>query len=498
MDLASLLGELTPLLDEPEVHEQKIIAILARCERLPDSEIARYVAAKRLENHVRERLAHPDPHVRRNAVRLVEQTFARTPAAKILRVLSKDRSSIVRRAAFRASRTLMLDEVALPDFFAKRPFPSRRMLNPYTKQEMVIPGYTRNRIGGWFGAKVGGFNPSGWRFGLYKPPSRTRRPHEPIQALQNADAVARLVGKASYDDLLPWLRPGVGRGSAYVEFEVPKANGGVRVLAAPRADLKEAQRTILRTLLDGIDVHDACHAFVKGRSVVTNASPHVGAAIILKMDLVDFFPTIHFGRISGFFEQHGASREAARALAALVTYRPVLPSGAVAWPSVLPQGAPTSPALANLVCRRMDARLDALAKSAGARYTRYADDLTFSFAEPPSKGIGRFAWWVGQICGQEGFFENTKKRRVLRPSAQQRVTGIVVNERLSVPREARRRFRAVLDHCRKRGVSKESVRHDEPRAYLLGFASYVAMVDEALGEKLLREVNALLASSATS
>jgi hypothetical protein len=141
----------------------------------------------------------------------------------------------------------------------------------------------------------------------------------------------------------------------------------------------------------------------------------------------------------------------------------------------------------------MDARLAALASDAGANYTRYADDLTFSFKEPPSRGIGRFVWWVGQICGQEGFFENVKKRRILRPSGQQRVTGVVVNERMSVPREARRRFRSVLDHCRRGGVSVESVRHPEPRAYLLGYVAYVSMVDPALGEKWRAEVRALLA-----
>jgi hypothetical protein len=217
--------------------------------------------------------------------------------------------------------------------------------------------------------------------------------------------------------------------------------------------------------------------------------------VIVKTDLVDFFPTIHFGRLIGLFEHYGAGREAAEVLAAIVTHRPKLEDGRVAWPSVLPQGAPTSPALSNLVCRRLDARLSALAAKAGAVYTRYADDLTFSFREEPAHGIGHFSWWVSQITGQEGFVENVGKRRILRPAGQMRVTGIVTNTSLSVPRDARRRFRAMLHDCELRGVTKEVTGHDEPRAYLLGFAAYVAMVQPAAGAKLREEVRRVLATA---
>jgi hypothetical protein len=284
------------------------------------------------------------------------------------------------------------------------------------------------------------------------------------------------------------LRPGSGRGAPYVAFEVPKATGGVRVLHAPRPALKRVQRRILKELLAPLEAHPAAHGFVAGRSTVTNAARHVGARVVLKMDLVDFFPTIHYGRLIGLFELYGARREAAQTLAALVTHRPTLPDGRVAWPSVLPQGAPTSPALSNLVCRRLDARLTALAGKVGATYTRYADDLTFSFREEPEKGLGHFAWWVSQIVGQEGFVENLRKRRVLRPAGQMRVTGLVTNTGLSVPREARRRFRAILHACTQRGVTRETTGHEEPRAFLLGFVSYVAMVQPEAGAKLRAEV----------
>ncbi len=132
----------------------------------------------------------------------------------------------------------------------------------------------------------------------------------------------------------------------------------------------------------------------------------------------------------------------------------------------------------------------------GATYTRYADDLTFSFRVVPEKGLGRFFWWVDQICQHEGFFENTKKRRVFRPSKQQRVTGIVVNDELSVPRSERRRFRAILANCRKHGIDSQARGRTDFRDYLHGFAAYVHMVQPALGAALLDEVRQLLGGGA--
>ncbi len=177
-----------------------------------------------------------------------------------------------------------------------------------------------------------------------------------------------------------------------------------------------------------------------------------------------------------------------------------MPDGRVAWPGVTPQGAPTSPAIANLVCRRLDARLSKLAARVGARYTRYADDLTFSFpeegaadTETQAPRLGRFFWWVDQICQAEGFTENAKKRRVLRRKAQQRVTGIVVNQGLTVPREVRRRLRALLHRCKKEGLDVVAAAQGQPdlAAVLAGTAGYVSMVQPQLGAKLVAEVQAI-------
>ena len=129
----------------------------------------------------------------------------------------------------------------------------------------------------------------------------------------------------------------------------------------------------------------------------------------------------------------------------------------------------------------------------GAKYTRYADDLTFSFEQEPSKGIGRFLWWVDQIIQQEGFTQNAPKRRVLRPSNQQRITGVVVNSGMSVPREARRRFRAILQNIRNTSVHEQARGKSDFKSYLLGFASYVKMVQPDVGKELFAEVRSVLA-----
>ena len=211
------------------------------------------------------------------------------------------------------------------------------------------------------------------------------------------------------------------------------------------------QRNLLREILEKIPVHPAAHGFVPGRSTVTNAAVHAGAELVLKFDLSDFFPTIHFVRVAGLFGSFGyrldgncrfsssdKSNRVASTLARLCTFNddPHQYGG-----GYVPQGDPTSPAISNLICRRLDARLEGLAKGLEGAYTRYADDLTFSF-KASDLNIGRFRWWVDQICHQEGFLVNQKKFRVIRQSQRQVVTGIVVNDSLRVPRRQRRRFRA--------------------------------------------------------
>jgi hypothetical protein len=321
-----------------------------------------------------------------------------------------------------------------------------------------------------------------------------------LPVITNLAGLRKLIGIKSPNQLGYFLLATDQRGGPYSRFSIPKRGGGERVICAPKKQLRWAQRQILDQILAKVPTHQAAHGFVAGRSTVTNAEKHRGAALLVKFDLTDFFPTIHYHRVVGLFASLGYyvgdgrfgteddARRVAPTLARLCCYTP----DPEAWDGVmLPQGAPTSPAISNLVCRRLDARLEGLARRNQGVFTRYADDLTFSFKDP-SLDLGRFRWWVDQVCHQEGFFVNQAKFRVIRASQRQLVTGIVVNDELRIPREERRRFRAVLHNCRRHGLASQARGREDLGAYLRGFASYVNMVYPDEGAELLRQVDELL------
>lgn len=440
-------------------------------------QVGRHFVARLLVPQTEAALSSFDPGDRITAIETCRSVFPRSIAARLLRRVVKDPDPQVRTAAKRAVHALRLDDVAPPDI--------------------------RYRIER--DSPLGRHNPTGWAFGIFPnddhPQRKTKKATRQkaldahgLPKLANVAAVAKLVG-VDEDALARMMRPGTEPGSGYVEFEIPKAKGGTRRIAAPRTPLRKVQRKILDDILGKLPLHDACHGFVVDRSTVTNAKPHAKAALVLKLDLKDFFPTVHYRRVKGLFQHLGYNEDVSAALAGLTTYRPKLPNGHVVWPGVLPQGAPTSPALANLVSRRLDSRLAKLAEKYGASYTRYADDLTFSFREHPEVRIGRFLWWVDGICQQEGFTERADKRRILRAKHQQRVTGLVVNQKVNIPREDRRRFRAILHNCAKHGLESQAGSFPpgaDFKAYLAGYAAYVHMVDPKLGKQYLDAVGKLI------
>ncbi len=466
MNLVGLLLELKPLMADPEANFERITELLERHQGLAEYEVARFYVSRQWLEPVGRMLRSVDPRERLRGTKQIPLIFARSTAAGQLRRLVKDSDRRVSGAARWAVHRLGLSDVAPPD---------RRFKPPRVPRPMA----------------PGGWNPTGWNFGLRggsgkkKPPTTGKLPKLTVRG-----HVAELVGvKESELDAL--MRPGTEAGSGYVEFEIPKRSGGVRRIAAPRAQLKQVQRAILEKILAHMPAHPAAHGFVKGRSTVSNAEPHTGANVVMRVDLENFFPTVHYRRVLGLFQAHGYGFEVASTLAGLTTHRPKLPDGTVVWPGALPQGAPTSPAIANLVCRRMDARLTALAKKYGATYTRYADDLSFSFKSPPEK-MGRFLWWVNAILQQEGFAENHPKRRVMRQANRQRVTGLTVNQQVSIPRADRRRFKAILANCRKHGVASQARGRKDFEGWLRGYAAYVKMVHPELGARWQREVKELL------
>ena len=281
--------------------------------------------------------------------------------------------------------------------------------------------------------------------------------------------------------------------SHYIQFTIPKKSGGQRTLSAPHKKLSEAQQWILENILSKLPPHDAAHGFVTGRSIVTNATPHIGRAMVINCDLTDFFPTINVHRVIGMFRQIGYSPAVATILALLTTECPrrqVTFHGKL-WhvatgPRGLPQGACTSPAISNLISRRMDSRLVGIAKKLNYSYTRYADDLTFSTNDAADKAAYLLAR-LRHITKEEGFAINEKKTRVLKPSARQTVTGIVTNVNLAVPRRQRRRLRAILHNAGKTGLSTQNLHHRKGfLAWLKGSIEFVHMVNPNHGN-LLRE-----------
>jgi retron-type reverse transcriptase len=278
----------------------------------------------------------------------------------------------------------------------------------------------------------------------------------------------------------------------YIRFQVPKKSGGMRELSAPHRDLAAAQQWILMHILEKIPTHDAAHGFVPGRGTMSNAVPHVGRASVVNLDLKDFFPSITFPRVKGIFQDLGFSPAAATILALLCTECPrrkVEYGGRLfhvaSGPRGLPQGACTSPALSNLLARRLDSRLAGLSKKLGFTYTRYADDLTFSANGESVAKTGYLLARVRHIVANESLTVNEAKTRVQRPGRRQTVTGIVVNQRPNVPRRVTKRLRAILHHAQKEGLSAQNrEQRDNFEHWLGGMIAYVQMVNPERGQKL--------------
>jgi RNA-directed DNA polymerase len=288
----------------------------------------------------------------------------------------------------------------------------------------------------------------------------------------------------------------------YVRFSVPKKSGGIRELASPHRDLAGCQEWILENILTKVAVREQAHGFVCGRSTLTNASPHVSAEVVVNADLKDFFPSITFPRVKGAFQSLGYSPAAATILALLCTECPrrtVTYEGqtyhVATGPRGLPQGACTSPALSNIISRRLDVRLAGICAKLGWQYTRYADDLTFSSSGEAAAKVGYLLARVRHIVGEEGFTVNEKKTRVLRRNTAQTVTGIVVNDRTAVSRRTIRRLRAILHRAGKEGLKAQN-RHGHPHflSWLEGMIAYVSMVNPDQGRPLRARLDAILAA----
>ncbi|GAB5407107.1 MAG: retron St85 family RNA-directed DNA polymerase [Aureliella sp.] len=289
----------------------------------------------------------------------------------------------------------------------------------------------------------------------------------------------------------------------YARFTIPKRDGSERQIWAPRPILKKAQRQILRDILERLPVHGSAHGFLAGRSIQSNAVNHSGAQLVVKLDVKDFFPTITQRRVKGVFRKAGYREQIATLLSLICTESPreVVQHNGESYfvaigPRCLPQGAPTSPALTNTVCLNMDRRLSGLAKSLGWRYTRYADDMTFSVAagkkreDDKAVGLTKLLGAAHEIVSTEGFQVHTKKTRILRPGSRQAVTGLVLNGDTAprVPRNTRRMLRAAIHNL---SVGKP-LRDGETPATLRGYIAFVASTDLAAAARFTEQLEAAL------
>ena len=246
----------------------------------------------------------------------------------------------------------------------------------------------------------------------------------------------------------------------YKTASIPKRSGGKRVLHVPDRVTKMLQRKLLRQVVGRFPIHPDVHGFRKGHSIVDNAAKHSGQEVIVKLDVVDFFPSTSRKRITGAFRGAGFDKSASELL-----------TGLTCWEGGLPQGAPTSPALSNYVNKNMDKKLAAAASRRGARYTRYADDITFSLAKYSRDNIHQLLISTGKILQYYGYRLNGKKKRIIRDHRQQLVTGLVVNERVNLPRKTRRWLRSVKHRMETGG--KATLTNSEFRGWL----SLLNMVD---------------------
>lgn len=280
-----------------------------------------------------------------------------------------------------------------------------------------------------------------------------------------------------------------------------KRTGGIRLIEVPKARLKELQQRILRGILNKIPVHPAAHGFRKGRSIKTFAAPHAGRDVVLRMDVRDFFPSFSGARIQTFFRVAGYPEQVADLLGGICTnsvphgvwqgYGFEADAGELReWKDLfgrphLPQGAPTSPALASLCAYRLDCRLDGLAKSAHARYTRYADDLAFSGDEKFAKNVERFSAHVGAVLLEEGFSAHYRKTRMMRQGVRQYLVGLSINRKPNLARRDFDRLKAVLTNCVRYGPAGQN-REGHPffRMHLEGRVSFVQMVNPQKAARL--------------
>jgi len=240
----------------------------------------------------------------------------------------------------------------------------------------------------------------------------------------------------------------------YSTFEIKKKKGGTRKITAPITPLKMVQQRLNKKLQEVYVPRPSVHCFIPGESIIKNAKPHVMQRWVLNIDLEDFFPTISFRRVRGMFlsKPYKLGDKAATILAQICTFD-----------SKLPQGAPTSPIISNMICSKLDNEITRLIKKCDCIYTRYSDDITISssdrnFPEILAKFDSENNLVIGEgirnILVNNGFKANLEKLKLSRKNVRQQVTGLIVNKKVNIKRRFIWQVRAMLHAWEKDGYQQ--------------------------------------------
>lgn len=249
----------------------------------------------------------------------------------------------------------------------------------------------------------------------------------------------------------------------YREFTIEKKSGGKRVIKEPLPSLKEIQRWVLENILNKIKVSPTAKAYVLGKGIKENARFHKNQNIVLNIDLINFFPSIQEKYIFMVFRKIGYTSSVSTILTKICCFD-----------KSLPQGSPTSPALSNIILKHVDDRIFGFCKKLKVRYSRYADDMSFS----GSFNVDVIYKFVSSVVNNYGLKINTKKTRVLQKHHQQSITGVVVNEKIQAPRDYRRKLRQQIYYCKRFGLANQATRNNFKDIksflhFLLGKANYI-------------------------
>jgi len=290
----------------------------------------------------------------------------------------------------------------------------------------------------------------------------------------------------------------------YYRFDIPKKSGGTRHIAAPKTQLKTAQRQILEQILQNVEISGQAHGFIKSRSVITSAKTHnTSPGLLINIDLENFFPTITFERVRGLYQSFGYSGYISSLLAMVCTYCERMPleiKGEIKYiktsDRILPQGSPASPMITNIICRSMDKRINGLCKKYGITYTRYADDMSFSYTGDTSNfAIGRFLNSINTIIEAEGFHINAQKTHILRKHNRQYITGIVINNaEIGVTRNWIKILRASIHNAQKLKNAGETV-PKQTKQEIAGKIAWLKSVNETRYQKIIQQAKELLQNS---